>query len=526
MRTIDGKAYDLQSVGEFVAARSSGGHEIQLRTAPLGTSRRVSVGAAVAADVAGTVVSMRSRPDGIDLHIDGEAVDVARGDFVAVGDQGALVSTGEAVMVVWPDGSQLNVHRRGLFIDVRFFPVDDDSLAWEGLFGDSDGDRTNDLRLADGTALEDATFDDIHGQFADSWRVTDDTSLFHYDDGETTATYTDRSFPEVRTTAGDLDPDALAAARATCIAYGIVDEAALADCAYDLAITDDLVFLRSAGMLQDSTFEGRDGSATFDGDVRTASTVQDRTITGEIREPGDVERHDFEARAGDRVWITVDEVNGDCANDPDEHLGWELLSPDGKRVDSFGDIRGCPERGPIALEAGGTWTLEVSAGENDPSTGTYQLRLRGVQGDDEAQTSMGATVRGEIESVGVSDFHRFEAGAGDRMWITVGEVNGDCANDPDEHLGWNLLSPDGGAGRFVRRHPRVSGPGADRVGGRRDLDVGGLSGRERSVDGDLRASSDRRARRRPGTDVDRCDRAGRDRVRGRVGSLRVRCVGR
>ncbi|MCZ7525817.1 MAG: hypothetical protein M5U14_05150 [Acidimicrobiia bacterium] len=87
------------------------------------------------------------------------------------------------------------------------------------------------------------------------------------------------------------------------------------------------------------------------------------------------DRYGFDASAGEAVRIVVDAVNGDCSGDPDEHLGWDLISPDGKRVDSFGDIRGCPDQGPITLEAGGTWTLVVSAGENDPSTGTYALRL-------------------------------------------------------------------------------------------------------------------------------------------------------
>jgi predicted Fe-S protein YdhL (DUF1289 family) len=443
MRTFDGRAYDLQSVGEFVAARSSGGHEIQLRTTPWASSRRVSVGAAVAADVAGTVVSLRSRPDGVDVHIEGEPVDVDRGDFVAVGGEGALVSTGEAMLVVWPDGSQLNVYDRGPYIDIRFFPVDADGLAWEGLFGDRDGDHTNDLRLADGAVLENATFEDIHGPFADSWRVTEDASLFHYEDGESTATYTDLSFPEVSTGVSDLDPSALSAARETCIAYGIFDEAALADCAYDLAITSDLVFLLSAGMLQDSTFAGDDGSVAFGGGVSAASIVQDQAVTGEIREPGDVGRHEFTAAVGDRVWVTVDEVNGDCARDPDEHLEWRLISPSGEQAAVSADIRACPEQGPITLEDAGTWTLVVSAGDNDPSTGTYALRVRGVQADDDAQVSIGTTVRGEIESVGVSDFHRFTAAAGDRVWVTVDEVNGDCARDPDEHLEWRLISPSG-----------------------------------------------------------------------------------
>jgi hypothetical protein len=167
------------------------------------------------------------------------------------------------------------------------------------------------------------------------------------------------------------------------------------------------------------------------------------TVRGEIESVGVSDLHRFEAAAGDRVWVTVDAVNGDCVAGPDEHLGWELVSPVGERAAVQPDIRACSERGPLTLEDAGTWTLVVSAGENDPSTGTYALRVRGVGADDDTEVSIGATVRGEIESVGVSDLHRFEAAAGDRVWVTVDAVNGDCVAGPDEHLGWELVSPVG-----------------------------------------------------------------------------------
>jgi hypothetical protein len=244
-------------------------------------------------------------------------------------------------------------------------------LAWEGLFGDNvtaiARQRPAPRRRHRARERDRSTTSTVRSQTRGASPTTRACSTTA--DGEATATYTDLSFPEVPTTAGDLDPDALAAARQTCVAYGIVDEAALADCVYDLAITGDLVFLRSAGLLQDSTAEGLDGSAPIDGDVSATSTVQDQAITGEIREPGDVGRHEFEAAAGDRVWVTVDAVNGDCVAGPDEHLGWELVSPVGERAAVQPDIRACSERGPLTLEDAGTWTLVVSAGENDPIDG-------------------------------------------------------------------------------------------------------------------------------------------------------------
>ena len=52
------------------------------------------------------------------------------------------------------------------------------------------------MRTSTGGALPDTPgFGDLYPGFADSWRVTDATSLFTYPLGASTATYTDRGFP-------------------------------------------------------------------------------------------------------------------------------------------------------------------------------------------------------------------------------------------------------------------------------------------------------------------------------------------
>ena len=54
--------------------------------------------------------------------------------------------------------------------------------------------------LPDGTRLPVATDRHqrnavLYGRYADAWRVTDTTTLFDYDAGKTTATYTQKGFP-------------------------------------------------------------------------------------------------------------------------------------------------------------------------------------------------------------------------------------------------------------------------------------------------------------------------------------------
>ena len=137
MVTFDGKAYDLQGVGEFVAARASDGHEVQIRTGPF-EGRPVSITTAVAANVEGARVSIHQLDYfTLRFYVDDELVELGRGESVAVGDGGALTYTGEVAILMWADGSQLNVTRSS-WLDVSFSPADR-SMPWEGLFGSADG---------------------------------------------------------------------------------------------------------------------------------------------------------------------------------------------------------------------------------------------------------------------------------------------------------------------------------------------------------------------------------------------------
>lgn len=73
-----------------------------------------------------------------------------------------------------------------------------------GLLGSLDGEVRNDLVVAGGDPTDlasDAAInpDDaaaVHDRFDDSWRITDEESLFDYAEGESTETFTLRLPPE------------------------------------------------------------------------------------------------------------------------------------------------------------------------------------------------------------------------------------------------------------------------------------------------------------------------------------------
>lgn len=82
-----------------------------------------------------------------------------------------------------------------------------------GMLGSANGDPLDDVRRADGTPVNPYDPTEVHGAFADSWRVTPETSRFDYRPGESTDTFTDRSFPDAF---AELETDEFIEARREC----------------------------------------------------------------------------------------------------------------------------------------------------------------------------------------------------------------------------------------------------------------------------------------------------------------------
>src|SRR5699024_11657368 len=126
-----------------------------------------------------------------------------------------------------------------------------DTVDTEGLLGSADGDGGNDFTIRDGEVLEQPlSHDDLYDRFVDSWRITDDESLFDYADGTDTEHYTDRSFPAGPMTAADLDDADRTRAEAVCRTAGIEDEGVLEACILDYGLTSEIGFVRSAAVAE------------------------------------------------------------------------------------------------------------------------------------------------------------------------------------------------------------------------------------------------------------------------------------
>ncbi|MCW2244172.1 Ca2+-binding RTX toxin-like protein [Azospirillum canadense] len=283
--TFDGFYYSFQAVGEFTYVHAKSGDEriVQLRTAAMGDA--VSVNTAVATKIGAARVSINALDAGHPLRVDGAVADIPNSaGSIAVGD-GRIFRSGNVYTVVYANQEQMIVTVEADRVDLQLFLSPTRAAgSIEGLMGNLDGNASNDLALADGTVLsQPVDYSVLYGSYADGWRVTQQTSLFDYGQGETTATYTDRSFPR-QVLSVDTLPDALRQrAEALLDAAGITDPALRQAALLDVALTGDASFLKGATLADAPTQQSTTANAPAAAPVMTIAA---RTATVTERNSG------------------------------------------------------------------------------------------------------------------------------------------------------------------------------------------------------------------------------------------------
>lgn len=384
--TVDGADYSFQGAGEFVLLRSDDGLvEIQVRYEPVGDA--VSAQRAVAALVAGRALMWSFEG----VLLDGEPL---RGPTTF---DGAAVTPrfegGEAigVEVEFPDGSHLLVAGTSLFVH----PSADLRDRGVGLLARS-GEAFPLPRLADGTELPepadaDERYELVYERLGPSWAVTDETSLFHYRDGESAATFRTEGFPArstVRFGFADLDDDERRRGEAACRA--LTDERLRQRCIFDVGVTADEswateytvteVVLGTSGLpgrgtigtaptttlAPDQPVRGRDGEPAIVLEGLVGGPTGGPRLTGAIEAAeGTVLIARLACPDGVTVSITVEPRGGERGSSE------RLCDPDLGTIGSRGAL--ARERdevfqgeGYLWLPASGVYDLEVSATSEEP----------------------------------------------------------------------------------------------------------------------------------------------------------------
>ena len=250
LRTVDNQAYDFQAVGEFVLLRDpDAGVELQVRQTAYG--EHASVNTAVVARAGGRRLGFYMVDNLMETRVDG---------VVTGSDPGVTQLELDDGTTVWllPHGQY------GIVLQVG--PSEELRADGAGLLGPVPPGGAGLPLLADGTQLPrpksvEERHQFLYERFADSWRVTDATSLFDYEAGQSTADFTDRDFPTEAddTSIAALPNETVAGAMEACA--DVTDSTLWLQCVYDVGVTGNAGFAELYAMAQ-ALIE--DGAAAVD----------------------------------------------------------------------------------------------------------------------------------------------------------------------------------------------------------------------------------------------------------------------
>ncbi len=251
--TFDRLDYDFQAVGEFILTRSTKDDmEIQVRLEEFGFDN-VTVVTAAAMNVNGDKVVFEENsesPENVTtLFINGIQRDlpgVADGP-ISLSNGGTITRSGRTFIVHWQDGeTRVDVRQSatgmGILVEPMIPPIYRNNL--EGLLGTADGNPETDFTTQDGTVLiPPLSFDELYRDFGDSWRITQEESLFGTD------TFEDLAVPAIHITTEDLDPEAVQEAAEICKSHGIADPILIDNCIFDVVVTGEELFAEDTSEL-------------------------------------------------------------------------------------------------------------------------------------------------------------------------------------------------------------------------------------------------------------------------------------
>ena len=247
--SFDKKRSSFQTVGEFVLTKSN--HmEVQTRQKSSGTNFSLNTGIAMNVFGDRLCIYADDKPDqdrsalrleGQPIHLQGRTYFLPHGGNVRL--------AGRNYIVTWPTGETVTVGMRSRFINVTVHVFNCNQYQYSGLLGNADGNLFNDFQAQNGSMRRPTGFFSgntnnsnsfaekeylsyLSQSFADDWRVNDETTLFDYPIGYSTASYTDRSFPRVHHTIHDLNQNQFNNARTHCQNNGI-PQSELEGCIYD-----------------------------------------------------------------------------------------------------------------------------------------------------------------------------------------------------------------------------------------------------------------------------------------------------
>jgi hypothetical protein len=271
----------------------------------------------------------------------------------------------------------------------------------------------------------------MYQQFGNSWRIKPSESLFHYWPGESSAQFTDLTFPTKPFTTASLPPATRSRAEVICRAVGIWSQPTLDACILDVGVTGSPAMaaasLVAAGtpIPVAATPGAGPAPATPTGAGTYAIKIGD-TVSPDQPTPGagiatpaqNRQTYTFQAHAGAIVYVE----NPSCQGAP---LDFNVYDPTNRYLN--GRI-GCGGFGPVTLPTAGVYRLVVHA---DTGTARYTVTVRPTTADtypikigDTVSPDHPASGAGIIARLGERQTYTFPAHAGDIVYVQVGPCEG------------------------------------------------------------------------------------------------------
>jgi hypothetical protein len=257
LTTFDGLHYDFQAAGEFILAKSTApgdSYQVQIRLQPWEDSASASVTTEIAAAVGANRVTFDLIRAGT-VWVNGAAIALTDGQHYDLGAGTLVQLSGTSWEVLWDSGETLTVNNAGGFLDYTTTLAKHAAPgSVEGLLGNDNGNPASDLVLPDGTVLQQpVSFSQLYTTFAGAWRVTQATSLLDYGPGQSTATFTDLSFPSDSTSLTNIPASVLENAESLVTAAGITSPAAQQAAIEDYVLTGDPAFISADAQANQTT---------------------------------------------------------------------------------------------------------------------------------------------------------------------------------------------------------------------------------------------------------------------------------
>jgi len=183
---------------------------------------------------------------------------------------------------------------------------------YEGLLGNNNGDPNDDFVSVAGVLEQPLEWADLHSLFADKWRVTNDTSLFEYDEGESADTFFIPGFPETPTNIENVPEELRLEAERACA--DVENQIAFQDCVFDVGCSGEDSFVEDH-LIRDPEFNADiqtlaqsieltnlEWGHSIEGTTLRDFAIADASITLTMTLLDAPRLNAFDSRSGKRLW--------------------------------------------------------------------------------------------------------------------------------------------------------------------------------------------------------------------------------